>query len=94
MAVTLNYEYDGVTGLNPGQEVEIGSCLFDGEFPDPMIDHTIIIRGGADRHFVEVKRTLEEGQTPGFCRAFFYTVRNLSSGFIYTGNNYIFVKIQ
>ena len=25
MAVTLNYEYDGVTGLNPGQEVEPGS---------------------------------------------------------------------
>jgi hypothetical protein len=94
MPVSMSYEYDGVTGIGPGETVQLGWCLFRGEFPDPLIDHTQIIRGGPGRHFVEVRRTVEEGETPGNCRAFFYTVKNLSSEFIYTGNNYIFFKVQ
>jgi hypothetical protein len=92
MAVSMNFEYDGVTGLSPGETVEVGWCLFDGEFP-PLIDGTQVLRGGPDRHFVEIRRTLDEGAT-GNCRAFFYTVRNLSSGFVYVGNNYIFPEVS
>jgi hypothetical protein len=91
--IDMHFEFQGVLGINSGQTVDVGWCLFDGEFPDPLIDHTQILRGGPDRHFVEVRRTLEEGQTPGFCRAFFYSIRNLSSDFIFTGQNYIFFRV-
>ena len=93
MPIDMHFEYLGVLGINPGETVDVGWCLFDGEFPDPLIDHTIIFGGGPDRHFVEVRRTFDEGQTPGNCRAFFHSVRNLSSGFIYTGQNYIFFRV-
>jgi hypothetical protein len=92
MPVTFNFEYDGVAGINPGETITVGWVLFAGEFP-PLIDHGQILRGGPGRHFVQVRTMDQEGESAGFSRAFFYTVRNLDSAFIYTGYNYIFPKV-
>ena len=90
MAVVMTYEYLGVTAVAPGETVEIGWCLFRHEFPDPLINHT---EGGEGDRILEIRRTVEHGEQPGQCRAFFYTVKNLHSlDWMVVGNNYIFFK--
>lgn len=91
--IRSTYEYDGVLGLNAGQTANVGWLMFDGDFP-PLIDHSIILRGSASRHFVQVRGFDQEGATPGFGRAVYYTVQNLDSEFIYTGLNYIWFNVQ
>ncbi len=89
MAVTFNHEYLGVSSIGPGETVEIGWELFPGEFP-PLIDHSYMVGFATGRHFLEVRTTVVEGRSSGFVRAFYYTIRNLDSHFMYTANDYIF----
>jgi hypothetical protein len=93
MAVSFSFEFLGTLSINGGQTVNVGWELFPGEFP-PLIDHSIILRGGPGRNFVEVRDILHEGVTPGAFRAFNYNARNLSPNFIFTGMNYIFPKVS
>jgi hypothetical protein len=93
VAIRSTYENDGVLGLNAGELATVGWEMFDGDFP-PLIDHSIILRGSAGRHFVRVTVFDQEGATPGFGRAVYYTVQNLDSEFIFTGLNYIWFNVQ